>query len=316
VTSVPKPWLRSLPTTAAVRRLVEDHYPLRPVDVALVRSFTNDVYRIDTADRSYALKLYGAGRFTAEEIRWEQQFADHLVADDLLVPVPVRLSNNDQVGVLDAPEGQRLFAMVDWLPGHKPEPPWTDGLYRDVGAALAQFHVSADNFTTGHPRSPVRTGDEPAELLAALSADPERQQLVGHAADAAHQEIDRLAAEGLHWGIRHGDPSLDNLHLSDRGIQFYDFDLAGPGWQVEDLSGALSTDFGDVFLAGYTAVRPLPAVELEALPWLKILATIDNLHFHVIIKPRTHGTDSLSEGWVDGGFAALTQQMRAVGLRG
>lgn len=307
-------WARSLPSPSAVGRLIEDHYALRPVDVVLVRSFTNDVYRIDTDSGAYALKIYGVGRFTADEVRWEQQLARHLVSSRVPVAADVALHDGDSVGILRAPEGERPFALTEWVPGQKPRPPWTDDLYRSAGVALARFHRAADSFRSPYPRSAVRTGAEAAEVVELLSGAPERRDLVKDAAEAAAQELGRLAGQGLRWGIRHGDPSLDNLHVSDGQVHLYDLDLAGPGWQVEDLTGALSTDFADAFLDGYTASRPLPPVELEALPWLDILATIDNLRFHLVVKPATQGIASLAEGWVDGGFEALTTAAHKVGL--
>jgi len=36
----------------------------------------------------------------------------------------------------------------------------------------------------------------------------------------------------LRRGIRHGDYSLDNVHIDRSGeLSVYDFDLSGPGWQ-------------------------------------------------------------------------------------
>ena len=89
-------------------------------------------------------------------------------------------------------------------------------------------------------------------------------------AAAAQDAVDRLAGQGLRWAIRHGDPSLDNIHVTQDGeLHFYDLDLAGPEWQqAGDLAGALSTSFAEPFLDGYETNRPLPAVEIEALPWL------------------------------------------------
>lgn len=89
-----------------------------------------------------------------------------------------------------------------------------------------------------------------------------------------------LAGQGLRWAIRHGDPSLDNIHIThDGNLGFYDLDLAGPGWQAEDLAGAVSTTFAGPFLGGYVSTRPLPAVDMEALPWLRMLSAIDNPSF-------------------------------------
>ncbi|HEY9290187.1 MAG TPA: phosphotransferase [Microlunatus sp.] len=308
-------WARSLPTVEAVISLVTDSYELRPTQASLVRSFANDVYKINTSAGSYALKIYGSGRFTVDEVRWEQQFARHLVAAGLPTAADVSLRNGDSVGSLDAPEGRRPFALTAWLPGDKPQPPWTETLYRSVGAALAQLHDAADSFNSRFPRQSVRTGSEPEQVLAVLEDGSGRHELVQRTADAARTELDQLAGQGLRWGLRHGDPSLDNININGSGrVCFYDLDLAGPGWQIEDLVGALSTEFADPFLDGYVGVRPLPAVDLAALPWLRMLATIDNLKFHLIDKPAMFGSASITEGWVDGGFDALARAARDAGL--
>ncbi len=308
-------WIRSLPAVATVLRLVADHFPVEPIDATLIRSFNNDVYRIDTDAGPYVLKLYGAGRFSTDEVRWEQQLARHLVDAGLPVAADVTLHNGDSVGVLEAPEGERAFALTQWLPGAKPKPPWTVDLYRSVGSTLALCHDAMDSFDSRFPRRAVRIGNEPEQLMAVLDAGSERHRLVQAATTAARLELDRLAERGLRWGIRHGDPSLDNLHVSDDGqLHWYDLDLAGPGWQIEDLTGALSTKFADPFLEGYTQLRSVGSVDLQALPWLGILATIDNLKFHVIDKPALQGTASLSEGWVDRGFESLARAARDVGM--
>ncbi len=300
-------------TTA--KKLVADHYPVEPSGATLVRSFNNDVYRIDAGDRSYALKIYGFGRFTADEVRWEQQLAHELASAGVRVAADVALTSGDSVGSLDAPEGQRLFALTDWVPGRKPQPPWSAALYRTVGASLARLHIAADSFTSNYPRQTVRSGNEPEQVIAALDRCSERKDLVQRTANAAQSELQRLASQGLHWGIRHGDPSLDNVHVDESdSVYFYDLDLAGPGWQVEDLAGALSTEFANPFLEAYISERPLPAVDLEALPWLRLLSHIDNLKFHLIDKPAAMGSSTLSEGWVDRGFDGLTKAARDAGL--
>lgn len=295
--------------------LVAASYPIEASGAVLVRSFNNDVFRVRADSRDYALKLYGADRFTADEVRWEQQFARHLVDAGVPVAGDVLLRNGDSVGVIDAPEGQRLFALTAWVPGDKPQPPWSEALYRAVGWLLAQLHEASDSFVSDYPRSAVRSGAEPGQVIAVLEEGSGRQLLVRRAAAAAQDAVDRLAGEGLRWAIRHGDPSLDNIHITQDGdLHFYDLDLAGPGWQVEDLAGALSTSFAEPFLAGYETIRPLPAADIEALPWLRVLSAIDNLKFHLIDKPAAMGTSTLSEGWVDRGFDALANAARDSGL--
>lgn len=308
-------WDRSVPSTSTALGLVAESFSIVPTSATLVRSFVNDVFRIDSDRGRFALKVYGARRFTAEEVRWEQQLCEHLVASGVPTAVPVRLSSGAALGILDAPEGKRPFALTQWLPGDKPLAPFGVGLYRAVGAALAELHDAADAFDCDLPRRPVRRGDEPSRVLAALEHSDCRHDLVQRSATAAISALEGLAARGLHRSTLHGDPSLDNIHLTaDSRVAFYDLDLAGPGWQVEDLTGALSTEFAEPFLDAYVAVRPLADVDLEALPWLRILGHIDNLAFHLITKPAALGTSTLAEGWVDRGFEGLAAATRDAGL--
>lgn len=308
------PWARSLPTVTTAMELVAENYSVEPSGATLVRSFNNDVYRIDTDTDAYVLKVYGAGRSEPDEVRWEQLLARELVNAGLQVAADVTTKTGNSVGVLEAPEGPRVFALTTWVPGSKPQPPWSDALYRSVGAALARLHAAADSFNSTYPRRSVRRGDEPEQVIAVLNQGSSQQRLVQRAAAAARTELERLAKQGLRWGIRHGDASLDNIHVDEDGtVYFYDFDLAGPGWQVEDLAGAMSTEFAGPFLEGYVDERPLAEVDLTALPWLRVLGHIDNLKFHLIDKPTAMGSSTLTEGWVDRGFEGLADAARDAG---
>lgn len=66
--------------------LVTANYSVVASAAVLVRTLNNDVFRVRADRRDYALKVYGAGRFTADEVRWEQRLARHLVN----AGVPVR----------------------------------------------------------------------------------------------------------------------------------------------------------------------------------------------------------------------------------
>jgi Ser/Thr protein kinase RdoA (MazF antagonist) len=296
-----------------VRELIDQHYGLPVTGVQLVRSFVNDVYRITTEQQSYALKIYGLGRYTADEVRWEQALARHVVDAGLPVAADVPLRDGDSVGMLSAPEGDRPFAVTEWLPGRKPEPPFTGELFRAVGAALARFHEAAATFETSLPRADRRAPDELDQMLAVLHGQPNRQELIRLTAEAATRNLAEVADE-LQWGVRHGDPSLDNVHVADGEVHFYDLDLASVGWLAEDLTGATSTEFADVYLAGYASVRSLAEADLRALPWLQIIAAVHNLYFHLVSKPAFQGTSTLAEGWVDEFFADLERFAREAGL--
>jgi Ser/Thr protein kinase RdoA (MazF antagonist) len=296
--------LRSIPTPEAVAETVRGSYGLDVTRCTLIRSFVNDVYEIATPDRRYVWKLYHHGGWSEEEVAWEQELITHLAASGIAVSTAVPLAGRELVGVLDAPEGPRPHAMVEFVEGDKPRKPFNDELYDEYGTLLARLHDAADSFQTTRYRRPFDLGetlDEPlAEVLPALAGQPDDQAIVRELGALARSRIGELAEQGLEWGIRHGDVSLDNVHLTSRGLTIHDFDLAAEGWRVADLVGCLATPFAEAFLAGYTRVRELKPVELEALPWLTIVGDIGNLRFHVCEKTAWRGTESLSEGWVDG----------------
>jgi len=296
--------LRSIPTPEAVAETVRGSYGLDVTRCTLIRSFVNDVYEIATPERRYVWKLYHHGGWSADEVGWEQELITHLAASGVAVSRAVPLANGELVDVLDAPEGPRPFAMTEFVDGRKPRQPFTDELYDEYGTLLARLHDAADSFRTTRYRRPFdleETLDDPlAEVLPALAGQPDDQAIVRELGALARNRIEELAEQGLEWGIRHGDVSLDNVHLTSRGLTIHDFDLAAEGWRVADLAGCLATPFAEAFLGGYTRVRELKPVELEALPWLTIVGNIGNLRFHVCDKTAWRGTESLSEGWVDG----------------
>ncbi|WP_273378529.1 phosphotransferase enzyme family protein [Actinopolymorpha pittospori] len=191
--------------------------------------------------------------------------------------------------------------MSVFVEGRKPQPPWTDGLYREFGALIAGFHKAGDGFRTRRPRRPFdlrTTLEEPLQsVLPRLMNRPADQKLVADLGDDARRQITDLAEQGLSWGVRHGDASMDNLHLTDSGMVLHDFDLAGMGWRAADLTGVFtgprSSLHWEAFLAGYTAVADLTPADLRAVPWLAVTGLISNLAFLLVEGPSFRGTEAL-----------------------
>lgn len=299
--------LRSLFTTDAVTQTVRTAYGLDVTSCTLIRSFVNDVYEITTPERRCALKLYEYGGWSPEEVAWEQELIAHLAASGVPVSPVVPLADGRLTGVVEAPEGPRPYAMVEFVEGDKPQQPFTDELYHAYGRLAAGLHQAADSFRSTHYRRRFGlelTLDEPlARVLPVV--DPDDRAMIREVAAAAREQITELAGAGLEWGIRHGDVTLDNVHQTSRGLVIHDFDLAAEAWRADDLAPCMSTPFADAFRAGYTEVRALKPVELEALPWLSVAMDVGNLCFHLCEKTAWRGTESLSEGWASNVLESL-----------
>lgn len=303
------PTLRSLPTTEAIAELVRHHYGLHIDQCILIRSFVNEVYELRTQDARYVLKLYHHGGWSTDEVAWEGELVEHLAANRVAVARVLRQTSGDLVGEVAAPEGFRPFMLSEYVEGHKPRKPFDDALYSDYGRLVARMHDAGDTFRTSRHRRPFGlelTLDDPLSRLSASLADqPEIGALIARLGDAARSHLSELADQGMDWGVRHGDVTMDNVHRTDGGLVVHDFDLAHVGWRISDLSSCLATPFAEAFLAGYTDVRRIGAADVAALPWLGVVESIGNLSFHLTDKPKWRGTESLGEGWVEDCLADL-----------
>jgi Ser/Thr protein kinase RdoA (MazF antagonist) len=296
-------WLRSLPTAETVSALVGARYGLQARTCVLLRSLVNDVYRIDTADRRYVLKLHRHDGWSVREVAWEQDLVAHVIGRGVACPAPVPMLDGSLCGELRAPEGTRPFALSEHVEGTKPQLPATDELYRDFGLLIGRFHAAGASFRSSQPRRVfdlTRVLDEPLQaLMPHLGGHTDRVTAL------AVRAREQLGAREITWGIRHGDVTLDNIHRTERGLVLHDFDLAGPGWLVADLTGVHATAHWHAFAAGYAAVRALP--DLSALPWLEVCALIGNLRFHLVEKPQYRGLESVAEGWADRDLARIDE---------
>ncbi len=302
------PTLHSIPTADGIADLVRRRYDLDVAACVLVRSFVNEVYEVRTPGRRFVLKLYHHGGWTVDEVCWEAELVDHLVAHGIPVAPVVSMTSGRAVGQLAAPEGARPFLMSEYVDGRKPQKPFDDDLYRSYGRLLGRLHEAGDTFRTDRNRRPFGlnvTLDEPlARVRAALAEQPDNQRLAENLGAAAHHRLTELADQ-LDWGVRHGDVTLDNVHRTGNGLVIHDFDLAHVGWRVADLTSCLATPFAEAFLSGYTEIRAVGKADLEALPWLRVVESIKNLAFHLTEKTRWRGTETLGEGWVEDGLAGL-----------
>jgi Ser/Thr protein kinase RdoA (MazF antagonist) len=279
---------RSLADPAALAALVAGRYGLDVTGCVLLRSLVNDVYRVDTTDGPRLLKVYRAGRHSTADVAWEVELASALG--------PLVAPGIGAVGVLEAAEGSRPYALWAWAPGQRPQPPFGDALFHRFGAAAARFHAAADDSGAG-PRAfavEAALGRPYSELLPRLA--PDDRTAVARLIDAAVAHLDGL---DLPRGVCHGDLSLDNLHLDGDRVIFYDLDRAGWGRRAADLTGPASTEHWPAFLAGYRSVRPVSDAEVGALPWLDAVGRIGDLHFHLVDKPLLRGTESIGDGWAE-----------------
>lgn len=198
----------------------------------------------------------------------------HLAARGLSCPLPLPRHDGNLLGELSG----RPAALISFLEGmwlRKPEARHC----REVGKALAELHLAGEGFELKRPN--------------ALSLEGWKmlwQKSAGRADEVETGLQDEITAElsflENHWpgdlpaGVIHADLFQDNVFFLGDGLSglidfyfacndmlAYDVAICLNAWCFEK-DGSYNITKGRALLEGYDAVRPLSALEREALPVL------------------------------------------------
>lgn len=236
----------------------------------------NDTFRVRTRDTSYALRVYRAGWRSQAEIEWELDALAHLDRKGVPVAAPIANRRGKLLSMIDQPEGQRYVVLFTYAEGEQ-NGEHGEGQARAFGLAAAEMHLASDDFVSRHERFRLDLAhliDDPlAATLPFLERRPDDQHYLRDFAGKIRERIGTVQAK-LDFGFCHGDLHGVNAAFGPGGrVVMFDFDCGGPGWRSYDIavyrwSSALRNKDQNwkVFLAGYQERRPLPALDLEAVP--------------------------------------------------
>lgn len=255
-----------------------------PVTVRLLCRGFNDTYLLtDNAGGRRILRVYAHDKYwvrSESDLHFELELLEHLAAAGVGVAGPSRRRSGELLGRLDAPEGERFYAVFDFAPGSlgSQRRMSLDEL-RSFGGQVARLHAAMDAFETTHERYHLDSElllDMPLAAIRANGApqDPLYREIetVGERLKAILADLD-VGPNG--YGLIHADIHQDNLHVTSTGdIVFFDFDHCGYGWRAYDLASlypppeATPEDWQrrTAYIDGYNAVRTLCPDERRAIP--------------------------------------------------
>jgi Ser/Thr protein kinase RdoA (MazF antagonist) len=281
------PVARSLLAPAALAEIVGAEYGLDDVRCRLIKATIRDVYRVDARQGPSILAVYRHERRTAAEIEAELDLLDvleeHGPAIGVVVAPSIRTMRSDRLLALAAPEGTRFAVLFRFAAGTTPERPFEPPLARHYGQMVARLHGLTDAWLAVKASPSARAPLDAALLLdrsieqigGFLGHRPADLDMVREAAALLSRRLSTLPRDLPGYGLIHGDVIPSNILVAPGGtLTLLDFDFCGPGWRVFDVATYLHAvgerqvpePSGLAFLAGYEAVRPLPAWEREAIP--------------------------------------------------
>src|SRR5205823_11606868 len=142
---------------------------------------------------------------------------------------------------IDAPEGTRQAALFRYAAGPSIRTEnYTPGAAKAFGVHVGQLHSAMDGFESTHRRFELSLDHLLVEPLAHVEP-----RLTHRAHDFAYieavakrlrVELTKRIANGLTWGVCHGDLHGNNASWVEEVPTSYDFDCGGPGWRAYDIA--------------------------------------------------------------------------------
>lgn len=253
----------------------------------LIAARENQVFRVETATDTYALRLHRKGYRTDAELRSELQWMDAIAQGGVRVPTPIPSACGD---FLQRAEGVQIDILT-WLSGEPVGKTGQElvaadrtGLFREIGRQMARLHEISDAWQppTGFTRCSWDRagllGDDPLwdrfwENPTLSETDRALFERLRHQAD--HDLA--LIEKDLDYGLIHADLVRENVMVDADGLQLIDFDDGGFGFRLFDLATTLlknldEPDYPDLRAAltdGYLSVRQIDLTALDLFIFLR-----------------------------------------------
>jgi Ser/Thr protein kinase RdoA (MazF antagonist) len=254
-------------------------YPLEVARVRLITNEFNGIFRVDTPDDKYVLRVCRAAQTEGgrdqlwSEMAWLAALREE---PSLEVPEPVATRDGELVVTahVDGVPEPRHCAVFSWLPGRDLDAQLTPENVAQLGALAARLHRQAASWEPPAGFSIVRYNRvlpafEEALLFDPEFADvlpPERRDVFMAAAARVEEAINRLQASGEPMRVIHGDLHRWNVKVFRGRLSPFDFEDLIWGWPVQDIAISLYYFHGEpeyatlraAFRQGYETVAPWP----------------------------------------------------------
>ena len=244
----------------------------------------SDVYRLDTFDAAYILKIYLHNRHSMCAIEAEVDFLNDLLEHD--IPVAAPIANNDAVYLneIDAPEGIRCAVLFDAIEGDQPQEVNLEHS-RSFGRLAGRIHNCSDHTAKKYERWHLNEKHLVEQPLTRIRPYLEHrirdwEYLRALGSELVAELHGLVSMKSPEYGLCHGDLHTGNARFDKDGrLTLFDFDSFGYGWRAIDIGVYhVSYDwldlsektrcekdrFWEAFVDGYNTERDLSRNELAA----------------------------------------------------
>lgn len=247
----------------------------------------SDVYLVETAAKTYILRISHHHWRSESDIQFELEFLDFLHRHHLPVANPLRTIDDRLFVTVQAVEGDRYAALFPYAPGEIPKGDLNTAQSALLGQTLAQIHQTSLQFDNLTPRQALDLEYLLDNSLSIISPYLYRRSedliYLKDTVAKIKQQLNCLKQLSPLWSVCWGDPHSGNVHFtSDNQITVFDFDQCGYGWRIFDvakflqvsLSAGINCKVREAFFTGYQKVQELTDLEMSSVQLLTQTAHI------------------------------------------
>jgi Ser/Thr protein kinase RdoA (MazF antagonist) len=299
-------------------------FPINPSRVELVLLSENVTFCVTNGDDGapYVLRLHRPGYHTLAGLNSERVWTGALAEAGIATQAPVLTHDACYFHQVDIPNTseQRYAGMTEWVEGTVISDYLGDDAsleerkrcFHQIGALAGTIHNQSSSWTppAGFERPSYDTdgllGEAPlwGRFWEHPGLDRADTELLLRTRSQIRKVLKVYQATSANYGMIHADLDPANVLVQDGRVTLIDFDDAGYGWHLYELSAAVFSEiekpgFPDIcqaLVAGYRDIRALSERDLELLPmfllirgmvligWISERPEIDNTDFFREVK--------------------------------
>jgi Ser/Thr protein kinase RdoA (MazF antagonist) len=245
----------------------------------------SDTYIIESEQEKYIFKIYRDNHRTETEIRGEAELLTFFKEKGANISFPLPNMDNNMLTAFNAAEGTRFGMLFTYAQG-APVYDLNDMQLTLLGKEMAILHTISSTLSLKNTRRDYNISTTltiPLKVIQpAFKNLPEEYAYLVETTANVVEQIQKLPLQNFSAGYCHYDFLPKNFHfVGNDKLTFFDFDFAGKGYLISDittfyihyffdvLTGKRTRDEADrcfkVFLDAYKQVKPISDDELKSI---------------------------------------------------
>lgn len=229
--------LKTVLSPVHIQAVVENHYKLNSINnTILIRSSSNDIYKISTKDNQYIFKIFNLDK-KFKNLEFEIKYMLYLSSNNILLSFPFKTLSNQYFVNIDYPEGARIAILTNYIEGSKLTYTAKDAyLY---GKNIADLHKISNFFHLTTNKNKEYNIIEILLESKAIITDFLLQyhpKYVDFFLGLSNKLLASIENIKLTQQYCHNDLHSDNAKKIGNDIYFFDFDFSGYGYIMYELS--------------------------------------------------------------------------------